>query len=110
MTVPYHVRPAAERDLDDLAAYLAQEAGLETALRFYDAVAATFEQIARSPGLGEIWKSTDRRLVGLRVRRTEGFSNHLVFYRPAPDGIEVVRVLHGARDADRVLRVESDLD
>jgi len=24
--------------------------------------------------------------------------NYLVFYRPASDGIEIIRVLHGARD------------
>jgi toxin ParE1/3/4 len=28
----------------------------------------------------------------------KGFPNYLVFYRPILRGIEVVRVLHGARD------------
>ncbi|MFT3820256.1 MAG: type II toxin-antitoxin system RelE/ParE family toxin [Rubrivivax sp.] len=27
-----------------------------------------------------------------------GFDNHLIFYRPRPDGIGVVRVLHAAQD------------
>jgi plasmid stabilization system protein ParE len=27
-----------------------------------------------------------------------GFSNHLIFYRPVPNGVEVVRILHAARD------------
>jgi plasmid stabilization system protein ParE len=31
------VLPAADSDLDDQAGYLARAAGLETALRFYDA-------------------------------------------------------------------------
>jgi len=30
-----------------------------------------------------------------------------VFYFPKPDGIEVIRVLHGARDINRELRRES---
>jgi plasmid stabilization system protein ParE len=34
MTLPYRVSPAADRDLDDQAAYLAAEASLEIALRF----------------------------------------------------------------------------
>jgi len=25
-------------------------------------------------------------------------SNYVIFYRPVPDGIQVIRVLHGARD------------
>lgn len=40
MTV-YQVSPAADADLDDQAAYLASEAGIDTALRFYDATTST---------------------------------------------------------------------
>ncbi len=41
MTRFYHVLPAADRDLDDQAGYLAMEASLDIALRFYDAAATT---------------------------------------------------------------------
>jgi toxin ParE1/3/4 len=103
MTPSYHVLPAADRDLDDQAAYLASEASLETALRFYDAAAATFEKIARMPGIGERRDSIKPRLAGLRVWRIEGFEKHLIFYQPTDGGIDIVRVLHGARDIDTVL-------
>ena len=53
MTRQYRSSPAAERDLENLAEYLAGEACLLTALRFYDAVDATFDQIALMPGIGE---------------------------------------------------------
>ena len=106
MTPQYHVLPSADRDLDAQAGYLMQEAGLETALRFYDAAATTFKKLARMPAMGERHQSTNPRLSGLRVWRIEGFPNHLVFYRPFDGGIEVVRVLHAARDIDRAL--ESD--
>jgi toxin ParE1/3/4 len=106
MTPGFTVLPAADRDLDEQAAYLAKELSLETALRFYDAAAATFEQIARMPSMGERWDSTKPRLAELRVWRIQGFESHLIFYRPASDGVEIVRLLHGARDIDRVL--ESD--
>jgi toxin ParE1/3/4 len=72
-------------------------------LRFYDAAAATFEAIGRTPGIGEPRESPDPRLSGMRVRRIDGFENHLVFYRSAADGIEIVRVIHGVRDVDRIL-------
>jgi toxin ParE1/3/4 len=61
---PHHVSPAADADLDDQAAYLAREAGLETALRFYDAAATTFDAIARMPGIGERRESVNPRLAG----------------------------------------------
>ena len=99
----YRILPAADRDLDDQAGYLAAQASLELALRFYDAASATFAEIARMPGVGESWPSPDPRLANLRVWRIQGFEKHLIFYRPAEGGIEVVRILHGARDIDRVL-------
>ncbi len=103
MTARYRVLPAADRDLDHQAAYLATQASLDTALRFYDAAGATFAKLADMPGIGERWPSTNPRLAGLRVWRIEGFGKHLIFYRPAADGIEVIRVIHGARDIDSVL-------
>ena len=33
-----------------------------------------------------------------RIGRSFPLGNHLIFYRPIDDGIELVRVLHGARD------------
>jgi len=47
------VLPAADGDLDEQAAYLARVAGMDIALRFYDAARATFDKIARTPRIGE---------------------------------------------------------
>ena len=103
----HHVLPAADRDLEDQAAYLAQEASLQIALRFYDDAGATFEKLARMPGIGQQRESANPRLAGLRVWRVESFENHLIFYRPTDKGLEIVRVLHGARDIDSILANES---
>jgi toxin ParE1/3/4 len=54
--------------------------------------------LAKRPTSGRLRTS---RLPGLRNMRwlpVKGFPNYLVFYRPILRGIEVVRVLHGARD------------
>jgi toxin ParE1/3/4 len=32
-----------------------------------------------------------------------GYCSYLVFYRPVAEGIEVIRVLHGARDLEAAL-------
>ncbi len=37
---------------------------------------------------------------GIRRWRVNDFENFLIFYRPIDDGIEVIRVLHGARDIE----------
>jgi plasmid stabilization system protein ParE len=45
---------------------------------------------------------------GTRPSRTDprgphfAFGRYVVFYEPLPDGIDVVRVLHGSRDIDHV--------
>jgi toxin ParE1/3/4 len=57
-------------------------------------------------GIGERWPSANPRLAGLRVWRIEGFEKHLIFYRAADNGIEIIRVINAARDIDHVL--ESD--
>jgi len=103
MTAHYRVLPAADRDLDDQAAYLATQASLDTALRFYDAASFTFAKLAGMPGIGERWPSANPRLAGLRVWRIEHFEKHLIFYRPVDDGIEIVRIIHAARDLESVL-------
>jgi toxin ParE1/3/4 len=109
MTAQYRVLPSADRDLDEQAAYLASEASLDAALRFYDAAAVTFGKLAAMPGLGERRESVNPRLADLRIWRIEGFEKHLIFYRPVEDGIEIVRVLHGARDIARILNAEHPL-
>ena len=39
----------------------------------------------------------------MRYFRVRGFESYVIFYRPLSDGIEVVRVLHGAQDLENML-------
>ena len=55
MIARYVVKPKADRDLDDYADYLAQEASLDAALRFFDAACSTFALLATQPNMG--WRS-----------------------------------------------------
>jgi toxin ParE1/3/4 len=34
------------------------------------------------------------------------FEKYLIFYRSLPEGIEVVRIIHGARDIERLFGAE----
>ena len=91
------IRPKAQADLDDTAEYIGRE-NPGAAVRFLAAAEETFKQLLATPGLGRVREYLDPRLTGLRSWRVRGFENWLVFYRPTDDEIEVIRVLHGARD------------
>ena len=39
-----------------------------------------------------------------RGLRSVPYSRYVIFYRPIKDGVEIIRVLHGARDLGRALQ------
>ena len=95
------VLPAADQDLDEQALYYLERGAPKTAMRWYDQAAATFVFLAEHP---EVRLQTPREaLRGIRSWPISGFDRHDVFYRPLEEGIEVVRVLRGARDLDAIL-------
>lgn len=86
---------AAVLDIIETAEYIAQD-NTDAADRFIDAVDEALEVIAKSPDIGAI------RKVGMapemRMWIVKGFPNSLVFYRAASTEINVIRVIHSARD------------
>ena len=84
------------------------EAGVEIAVRFLGAVEQAYEFISRTPEAGAPCRFDRPRLEGLRRWPVPGFANHLVFYRLVGEWLEIVRVLHGARDIESLL--ESDAE
>lgn len=99
------IKPAARTDIIGHYRYIAQNSP-HNAERFIDSFRATLRTLADMPGIGRQWESVDRKLKNVRVWHVNGFANWLVFYRPTRGGIEVVRVLHGARDLPSILRSE----
>jgi len=98
------VAPAARLDLIEVWDYFDAETGdPQLADRFVSAASATFDKLLRTPGLGRPSKLAGRPKTTLRLWRVDGFPNYLIFYRPFQNGIEIVRVIHGARDLGVVL-------
>lgn len=93
--------PQADQDLADIADTLAQRSP-RLALRFIDAAEETFAKLTEMPGLGAKFESSNPRLDGLQVWPVKQFPNHLIFYRSRDQRIEIVRVLHGARDLENL--------
>jgi len=100
------VRPKAVQDLDDQAHYYASASTPELGRRFLVAAHETFALLASQPNMG--WRSrlSHSRLRTLRVFRVNGFERVLVLYFPLPDGVEILRVVHGSRDVQALLRRE----
>jgi toxin ParE1/3/4 len=102
------INPAARRDVDEYVLWLHNEAGPDTAGRFAKAVLYTFGKLAEAPALGPLVPTSAPYLTALRKWKVDGFPKLLIFYRPSADGIEVIRVLHGAQDWWAMLDIASD--
>mgnify|MGYP001559918119 CR=1 FL=1 len=98
-------RPQAREDLIESFLYIELD-NPAAAERFLEAAEHTFLEIAEMPLLGAQQFVGARRLDGLRSRHIKGFSNWLVFYVLTEYAVEVVRVLHGARDLEQVFAEE----
>jgi toxin ParE1/3/4 len=90
-------RPRAAEDLFEQASYIA-DGSPAAADHFLAEAEAAFRQLATMPELGSPRDFADPALTGLRMWPVPNFRKHLIFYLPQPGGIEVVRVLHTARD------------
>jgi len=98
------LRPEAERDLDEQADYIAREHSVEAALRFYAAVEDSLGLLMAQPRMGAARRFRNPLLAGVRMCVVKGWEKHLIFYRAVKGGIEVLRILHGARDIERLFK------
>jgi len=87
----------AVHDLDEIVDYISED-NLVAAFTWLGQIESLFESLAMQPELGQ--RTTTRRF---KDTRRHGSGNYVVYYRPIANGIEILRVLHGARDLGRLL-------
>ena len=87
----FRVSPAARTDLDEIWFYIAQD-NADAADKFIHAIVSRFPKLAAMPQLGRRREELSPRLRSFPVGR------YVLFYRQVESGIEIARVLHGARD------------
>ena len=92
-------------DVIDIAYYIAEDS-LEAADRFAEAVDAAYEQLAEFPGMGVARDYSNPKLQGMRMWPVPGFKKYLIFYRANDAELQVLRVLHGARDIENLFKPE----
>jgi len=85
------IRPRARGDLLDIWAYIAEDSDVQ-ADAFIATIDRKFEKLAKRPLTG---RPRDELSTALR---SSPVGRYVVFYLPLVDGIEVIRVLHGAQD------------
>jgi toxin ParE1/3/4 len=94
-------------DLDAQSEYIRQH-NPRAALRFLGAAEATFRQLASMPGLGERFETDNTLYQDVRCLPISRFPSHIVYYKPLSDGVVIIRVIHGARDIDRIFGKEDE--
>lgn len=95
--MPVTKRRAAVADLLEHFVFIGKDSE-DAAQRFLKSAQETFEVLACRPELGKLAEYRSSLLRGMRSFPVKDFSKYLIFYRPVQGGIEVVRVIHGARD------------
>jgi toxin ParE1/3/4 len=86
----------ATKDIDDIWLYIAVD-NIGAADRLMEELQARFNLLARNPLLGTARPEMIDRL------RQFPHNSYNIFYFPIDNGIEVHRVLHGARDSIQIL-------
>ena len=89
------IRPRAEIDLAEIWDFIAEDSPAR-ADAFLDRLDQGFHDLAGNPHMGRARDELSPKL------RSFPFGRYVIFYLALPDGIEIVRVLHGARDLDAI--------
>jgi toxin ParE1/3/4 len=95
-------RADALRGRAKIAEFIGRDSA-RAALRFLAAAERAFASLAAMPGKGGLWESDRPQSAGVRVSPIPRFKKDLIIYRPIVGGIEVVHVIHSARDLDNLL-------
>jgi toxin ParE1/3/4 len=86
-------RPLAAADVLDIWDHIAKDS-IGQADQWVDKLDETFKLVATQPLMG---RAREELAAGLR---SLPFGRYVIFYEPTEHGIDVVRILHSARDID----------
>jgi plasmid stabilization system protein ParE len=90
------VTGSARADIDDALAYIAREAGIDTALRFAEQIDLKLHRLA---DVGHSGASREWLSPGLRLSL---LGNYSIYFRVTPTETIIVRFLRGGRDITKI--------
>lgn len=91
----------AWNDLFEIASFIGQNSN-ESAIRFLDTAQDYFEKLAEMPRMGTSYEAISQAFHGMRRFPIKGFEKYLIFYIPVGEGIKIARVIHSARDIEKI--------
>jgi toxin ParE1/3/4 len=95
--IGYRLSPRAQADLEDIWDYTVERWGGRRAEAYIRQICGAVEALAATPGIArrcdEVRPGYWKHPVG----------SHVMFFRRHPNGIDVVRILHGRMDFERHL-------
>ncbi|WP_149499596.1 type II toxin-antitoxin system RelE/ParE family toxin [Roseiconus lacunae] len=96
-----HRRRLALEDIVHHSSHIA-ESNLEAALRFLDAIETTVDLLCHFPEAGGAVPTSRSDVAGLRAKLVNNFGNYVVLYLITNETIDIVRVIRGGQEIDRL--------
>jgi len=97
MTRRLRISHTAARDIEQIVAYIVRDRK-SAARNWLQSTDRLFRLIAATAEIGESCKSSRHK----QLRRI-AHGKYIVYFRPIGDDIEIIRVVHGARDQDKLI-------
>jgi toxin ParE1/3/4 len=94
---------AAVADIVEQAEWYSTQSGTALAGRWAKAVTAAILRVVSRPATGAPCTFRSSELANVRRTAIRGFPKHLLFYKFDSGEVFVLRVVHGARDLERLL-------
>lgn len=92
----YHIMPSAKKDLNEITDYIDVD-NTAAASTWFEEVLAKFEMLAQFPLIG-------RERPEIRANfRSFPFNKYLILYRVRRKSVDIIRVIHGARNLKNLL-------
>ena len=93
----YFLEPQAQRDVRDIREFISDHS-VAAAGRLMERLEIGFRNLADHPFIGR-----ERPELGVDLR-SRAVENYVIIYRPVASGVEIVRVINGARDISRLFQ------
>ncbi|MGA9069218.1 MAG: type II toxin-antitoxin system RelE/ParE family toxin [Terracidiphilus sp.] len=94
----FQLTKTAERELDQIFVYYAQRAGVDVADKIIDSIEERFALLGDFPAIG---LNSDHLVPGV-LRFPTG--DYIVYYRKRRNVIQILHILHGARNQARTFK------
>ncbi len=101
MSFEIRKKPQAERDIEECFVYIGED-NLDIAVHFLVAVEDSIDEIGRNRSIGSSREFKNLQRQNLRMLHVKKFHEYQLFYAIETETIEIIRVLHRARDLQNI--------